>query len=159
MTNTENISLMEYIADIRFNKLGHQWFRKWHDFCSTPSHYLKHCRIVLNWTIWEQTAIKLRCLIKIKIPQFSYREVHFSNSYIFFKMVTIYLGLNVLINVTITKVVVISLCSHICAPNLTTKLDVFFNVCIAIKDSELCLLDQAPYEISHNIAVIIILGW
>ena len=39
------------VTHICVTNLGHQWFRWWLVACSAPSHYLKQCSIIVNWTL------------------------------------------------------------------------------------------------------------
>ena len=39
------------VLHICVSKLGKHWFRQWVAACSAPSHYLKQCRLLVNWTL------------------------------------------------------------------------------------------------------------
>ena len=53
MDNLMNVSLTNWgrVTRIYVSKQDHYWFRWWLVAWSVPSHYLKQCRNIVNWTL------------------------------------------------------------------------------------------------------------
>ena len=48
-----------WVTHIGVGRLGHHWFRKWIGACLAPGLYLNQCWVIVNWTFWIKSSVKL----------------------------------------------------------------------------------------------------